>query len=113
MSKLKYPNWQRTYEEALLEPDKKKSQAKIRLAEWKIFRRLQTISADSNHHEEKVAMADASDNVLSIHFGNVRTSLSAAPISDRGKPALSLLAGLSCARWFRPDQFLHLACNLD
>jgi CheY-like chemotaxis protein len=34
-------------------------EAKIHLAEWKIFQRLQTISADSDHHEERSAIADA------------------------------------------------------
>jgi hypothetical protein len=32
---------------------------KIHLAEWKIFKRLQTISADSDHHKERSAIADA------------------------------------------------------
>ena len=69
MSKLKYPEWQTSYREALFESDKKKLEAKIRLAEWKIFRRLQTISADSNHHEEKVAIADALNKLRSLKFG--------------------------------------------
>ncbi len=66
MSKLKYPEWQISYQEALLEVDKKKLEAKIHLAEWKIFRRLQTISADSKHHEEKVAIADALNKLRSL-----------------------------------------------
>jgi hypothetical protein len=67
VSKLKYPEWQTSCQEALFESDKKKLEAKIRLAEWKIFRRLQTISADSNHHEEKVAIADVLANLHSLH----------------------------------------------
>jgi hypothetical protein len=59
MSELSYPEWQTPYLEALLEADKQKLEAKIHLAEWKIFQRLQTISADSDHHGEKSAIADA------------------------------------------------------
>jgi hypothetical protein len=59
MSELRYPEWQKSYQEALLELDKQKLEAKIHLAEWKIFKRLQTISADSDHHEERSAIADA------------------------------------------------------
>ena len=59
MSELSYPQWQTPYREALLEADKEKLEAKIHLAEWKIFQRLQTISADSDHHGEKSAIADA------------------------------------------------------
>ena len=59
MSELRYPEWQKSYQEALLEADKEKLEAKIHLAEWKIFQRLQTISADSDHHGEKSAIADA------------------------------------------------------
>jgi hypothetical protein len=71
VSKLKYPEWQTPYEEALLESDKKKLEAKIHLAEWKIFRRLQTISADSNHHEEKAAIADAISTLSALKLGSL------------------------------------------
>jgi hypothetical protein len=59
MSDIVYPEWQASYQEALLEVNKEKLEAKIRLAEWKIFQRLQRISADSDHHEERSAIADA------------------------------------------------------
>jgi hypothetical protein len=59
MSELGYPEWQTSYREALQEVDKQKLEAKIHLAEWKIFQRLQTISADSDHHEERSAIVDA------------------------------------------------------
>ena len=71
MRKLKYPEWQTLYQEALLEVDKKKLEAKIHLAEWKIFQRLQTISADSNHHEERVAIADALNTLRSLKLGSL------------------------------------------
>lgn len=69
MSKLKHPEWQIPYQEALFESDKKKLEAKIHLAEWNIFRRLQAISADSNHQEEKAAIADALNTLRSLKFG--------------------------------------------
>jgi hypothetical protein len=59
MNTLMYPEWQTPYQEALLELDKKKLEAKIHLAEWKIFQRLQSISADSDHQGERLAIADA------------------------------------------------------
>lgn len=59
MSELRYPEWQVSYQGALLEGDKQKLEAKIHLAEWKIFQRLQTISADSDHQGERTAIADA------------------------------------------------------
>jgi hypothetical protein len=59
MSEIPYPEWQTPYREALLEVDKQKLEAKIHLAEWKIFQRLQTISADSDHRGERTAIADA------------------------------------------------------
>jgi hypothetical protein len=59
MSELGHPEWRTSYQEALLEVNKEKLEAKIQLAEWKIFQRLQTISADSDHHGERSAIADA------------------------------------------------------
>jgi hypothetical protein len=59
MSERGYAEWQTSYRDALLEVNKQKLEAKIQLAEWKIFQRLQTISADSDHHGERSAIADA------------------------------------------------------
>ena len=71
MSKLKYPEWQTSYQEALLEVDKKKLQARIHFAEWKIFHRLQTMAADSNHQDEKAAIADALNMLCSIKLASL------------------------------------------
>jgi hypothetical protein len=59
MSERGYAEWQPSYRDALLEVNKQELEAKIHLAEWKIFQRLQTISADSDHHGEKSAITDA------------------------------------------------------
>jgi hypothetical protein len=73
VSKLKFPEWQTPYQEALLESDKKRLEAKIHLAEWKIFRRLQTISADNNHQEEKAAIADALSTLRSLKLNSLNS----------------------------------------
>jgi hypothetical protein len=59
MSELRYPEWQTPYEEALLAVDEQELEDKVRFAEWKIFERLQKISADSDHHDERSALAEA------------------------------------------------------
>jgi hypothetical protein len=83
VSKLKYPEWQTPYQEALLESDKKKLEAKIHLTEWRIFRRLQTISADSNHQDEKVAIADALNKLRSLKSNSMKLPRFESPL--RGK----------------------------
>jgi hypothetical protein len=71
VSKLKYPEWQTSYQEALFESDKRKLDAKIHLAELKIFRRLQTITADIDHQEEKTAIADALNALRSLKLNSL------------------------------------------
>jgi hypothetical protein len=61
-----YPEWEVPYQEALLETDKQMLKKKINIAEWKIFQRLQTISADANHHQERAAIEDALNNLLAL-----------------------------------------------
>jgi hypothetical protein len=59
MRDLKYPEWQTAFLAALMELDETKLVAKDKDAETAIFRRLQAISADSNHNEERMALDDA------------------------------------------------------
>lgn len=59
MRDLKYPEWQTAFLAALMELDETKLVAKDKDAETAIFRRLQAISADSNHSEERMALEDA------------------------------------------------------
>jgi hypothetical protein len=66
MGEFLYPEWQIPYQEALLEADKRTLEKKIHFAEWKIFRRLQTICADSDHHQERAAIEDALNNLLAL-----------------------------------------------
>jgi hypothetical protein len=66
MGEFLYPEWQVSYQEALLEADKRTLEKKIHFAEWKIFRRLQTISADADHHQERAVIEDALNNLLAL-----------------------------------------------
>ena len=53
------PEWRRLYQEALLELDDKKLKPSIAAAETAILRRLQAISGDSNHRNERQSIEDA------------------------------------------------------
>ena len=66
MGEFLYPEWQVPYQKALLETDKRTLEKKINIAEWKIFQRLQTISADADHHQERAAIEDALNNLLAL-----------------------------------------------
>jgi hypothetical protein len=66
MGEFLYPKWQVPYQDALLDADKRTLEKKIHFAEWKIFRRLQTISADADHHQERAAIEDALNNLLAL-----------------------------------------------
>ena len=68
MSELRYPEWQTSFQNALSETDKQKLQAKVLLAEWKIYRRLQAISTNGDHVEECSAITDAMNELLALKF---------------------------------------------
>jgi hypothetical protein len=56
---IKYPDWQRPVQEALVEVDKEKLKSRVGAAETAIFHRLQAISSSSDHSAERQAIADA------------------------------------------------------
>jgi hypothetical protein len=56
---IPYPEWQREYQAALLELDRKKLLERVTTAETAIFNRLQAISQGSNHTVERQAIEDA------------------------------------------------------
>jgi hypothetical protein len=68
VSELPYPEWQKPFQDALSETDKQKLQAKVLLAEWKIYRRLQAISSNGDHLEERSAITDAVNELLVLKF---------------------------------------------
>jgi hypothetical protein len=56
---LKFPQWEGAWQEALLELDPNKLHDKIVVAEAAIFTRLQELSDDSDHHEERTVLGGA------------------------------------------------------
>ncbi len=58
-SELKYPEWQKPLQEALLESDKTKLKARVESTEAIIFDRLQALSQSANHRAERDAVEHA------------------------------------------------------
>jgi hypothetical protein len=56
---IQYPEWQKTYQDALLELDQEKFDARVAAAETAIFNRLQAIAGDSVNYAERQALQDA------------------------------------------------------
>jgi hypothetical protein len=56
---LKYPEWQKLLQEALLELDPEKLKQRVAAAETAIFKRLQAMSQDRDHTAERQAIEDA------------------------------------------------------
>jgi hypothetical protein len=56
---LKYPQWQKPFQEALLELDKDKLPKRVSVAETAILDRLHSMSQEPNNHAERQALADA------------------------------------------------------
>jgi hypothetical protein len=58
-TELKYPSWQVPFREAVLEFDRKKLDDKIQNVKKLIFDRLEAISSEGGHQDERQALADA------------------------------------------------------
>jgi hypothetical protein len=56
---LKYPRWQTPLQEAILEFDPEKLSERIQNVKTLMFERLQEMSSDTSHHDERQALADA------------------------------------------------------
>ena len=56
---LKYPIWQGPLQDAIVEFNPERLSQKIQRAEAVVFKRLQELSSDSDHHGERQAIADA------------------------------------------------------
>jgi hypothetical protein len=63
-----YPHWQNEYEAALVELDDEVLQERIDAAEAAIYRRLQQLSQDSNHHTERHVINDALASLASLRL---------------------------------------------
>ena len=64
--RLKYPEWQRPYEAALLEFDAQKLAAQVHEAEMAILSRLLELRTSLDGYEERVAIEDACKGLLAI-----------------------------------------------
>ena len=58
-SELKYPSWQTPLRQSLLEGNPEKLAKKIREVEARISERLLAMSSDTDHRDEREAIADA------------------------------------------------------
>jgi hypothetical protein len=59
MSELRYPSWQTPLQEAILELDRERLAERIQEVETIIFERLQTLSSQTDHKDERQALSDA------------------------------------------------------
>jgi hypothetical protein len=60
---LKYPKWQREFQETILEFDRDKLFEKVQRFETAVFVRLQELASDSDHHDEREAIVDATSTI--------------------------------------------------
>ena len=58
-SEILYPEWQNEYQAALVELDAEKLKGRVEAAEAVIYKRLQQISQNSDHHTERQEIQDA------------------------------------------------------
>lgn len=61
---LKYPKWELEFHEVVLEFDRTKVYEKIQKFETAVFTRLQELSSDSDHHDERQAITDAASTIF-------------------------------------------------
>ena len=54
-----YPEWQNEYQAARVEVDREKLKGRVEAAETAIYKRLQQISQNSDHHTERQVIEDA------------------------------------------------------
>ena len=59
----RFPEWQREYEEALLEPDATLVPGRVAIAEAAILKRFRMLSKRPEHKEESAAISDALNNL--------------------------------------------------
>ena len=56
---MKYSKWQPEFEQAIIELDSERLAEKIKQFELAVFVRLQDLACNSDHHDERQAIADA------------------------------------------------------
>ena len=60
---LKYPKWEREFQETILEFDQDKLPEKAQRFETAVSVRLLELASDSDHHDEREAIADATTTI--------------------------------------------------
>jgi hypothetical protein len=61
--KIPYPEWQNEYAAALVELYREKLAGRVEAAETAIYKRLQQMSQDSDHRQERQVIEDALRNL--------------------------------------------------
>jgi hypothetical protein len=59
LSEILYPQWQNEYAAALLETDPQRLSERVEAAETGIYKQLQQLSQNSDHHTEKNVIEDS------------------------------------------------------
>jgi hypothetical protein len=72
---IPYPEWQKPFEQALLELDEEKLSERVAAAESAIFRRLQVIAYDPLQHAERHAIEDALSSLRILKRTPAQTDL--------------------------------------
>jgi len=60
---LKYPKWEREFQDTILEFDHDKVPETAQRFENAVFVRVQELASDSAHHDEREAIADATTTI--------------------------------------------------
>ena len=79
MSELRYPEWQKPYHEALLEPNPQKLAERVNEAERAILSRLQEILIGSDNRMEAQAIEDALNGLRVLKNETVKFKRSQNP----------------------------------
>jgi hypothetical protein len=70
-NELRYPSWQTPLHEAIIELDPQKFAKKVEEVEALMLERLQEISSQADHHEERQAIADATSVLRVLKKGRL------------------------------------------
>jgi hypothetical protein len=62
-SEILYPHWQNEYAAAMLETNPQDLSGRVEAAETAIYKRLQELSQDTDHHTERQVIEDALANL--------------------------------------------------
>jgi hypothetical protein len=84
MEDFQYPEWQKPFQDALVELDGSKLPERIAVAEAAILSRLQAMSGTGEHSSERRAIEDALSSLRVLRRESLRFGESARPSSETG-----------------------------